>query len=79
MKHKHSKCKNLFSHSILMAPPAPHTQIHLSPYCHFPNLILPQFSVSFVLDSDLKNKTLTLVSVFLAVLVLLQPAFRLIL
>ncbi len=42
--------------------------------CHCPNLILPRLSVSSVSDINLKNKTLTLVSVFLAVFTLLQPS-----
>lgn len=39
-------------------------------------LILPQFSVGFVSDRNLTNKTLTLVSVFLAVFVYMATGRR---
>lgn len=77
MKHKHSKSRTLINSTPSWSPtthPQPHTtHSRLSTSCHRPNLILPRFSVSFVSNMNSKNKTLTLISVFLAVFAPLQP------
>lgn len=65
VKHGHSKWEILLSHSLLTSPP-----FNVLLHHHHLILIFRSFTVSSVSDSNVLNKTLTLVSVFLTVFTL---------